>query len=282
MGIAAEELKTKLLLDPERGIIVVFAGGRPVGRLIRIRGAFTAHLGPGCSPELAEIVRQEIAEYGTHLQETLSAAFFEIGTAKASRAAAGVVPTLTPERTERVHLGCGRDVRTGWLNIDYRPGSPKAYDEECNFLNFDLRRGVPLADNSVGLFYSSHFLEHLSFAQSLRLVQDCYRCLRPGGIFRAAVPNQVECEAYVRKDEAILAKLRVFLGHMPPFARGFADLLAWAFYAFPHRYVWDHENMPALLRHVGFATAEGSEFDETIDNLSPVRRAYSLYVTAVK
>lgn len=82
----------------------------------------------------------------------------------------------------KVHLGPGqRNYLEGWVNVD-----ANMFTGRCDAW-LDLRNRLPFRDGSIQAFYSHHVIEHLP---DLRLhVNDVYRCLRPGGVYRVAGPN---------------------------------------------------------------------------------------------
>jgi len=53
----------------------------------------------------------------------------------------------------------------------------------------DLCKPLPFPDDSVDAIFSSHVLEHLFMDEVERLIDQCYRVLRPGGICRVVVPD---------------------------------------------------------------------------------------------
>ena len=71
----------------------------------------------------------------------------------------------------KVHLGCGDDIRSGWLNVDMS-ASPAARHLAANagaptaLVLHDLRYGLHLPACSCAMIYSSHLLEHLEFPQT--------------------------------------------------------------------------------------------------------------------
>lgn len=92
-----------------------------------------------------------------------------------------------------VNLGCGSRYHPAWINIDIAPSSPEV-------MAYDLRRGVPLADNSCDVVYHSHVLEHLRRQEAKFFLSECVRVLKPGGILRVAVPDLERiCRAYLEK-----------------------------------------------------------------------------------
>jgi predicted SAM-dependent methyltransferase len=96
-----------------------------------------------------------------------------------------------PPRPVLVNIGCGRIVHPAWLNFDLVPDVP-------GVLPLNANRGIPLATASVDACYSSHFLEHLSYADAQSFLREQYRVLRPGGVIRVVVPNlETACLNYL-------------------------------------------------------------------------------------
>ena len=98
-----------------------------------------------------------------------------------------------------LNLGCGgnRPVVDPWINIDNLnelfPGSHQPerqqLDSEFNYLNTDLRNGIPFVNGSVNGVLMSHLLEHLDCHECVKLLKDVYRVLVPGGVARISVPD---------------------------------------------------------------------------------------------
>ena len=81
----------------------------------------------------------------------------------------------------KLNLGCGRDYRVGWINIDLRH---RAY------LRLDLRKPLPFLQSSAACVYAEHLLEQLPYPGSaFQLLQECGRVLVPGGQLRIDVPD---------------------------------------------------------------------------------------------
>ena len=69
-----------------------------------------------------------------------------------------------------------------WCNIDLVSHDP-------NVLEHDLTQGIPFDDGSYDAVYHSHVLEHLEPAEAKKMLTECCRVLRPGGVLRVAVPD---------------------------------------------------------------------------------------------
>jgi predicted SAM-dependent methyltransferase len=81
-----------------------------------------------------------------------------------------------------VNVGCGRQAHPAWCNLDLTACAP-------GVIEHDLRRGLPLRDNSCDAVYHSHVLEHLRPDEAADLLAECFRVLKPGGTLRIAVPD---------------------------------------------------------------------------------------------
>lgn len=100
-----------------------------------------------------------------------------------------------PVKEVLVNLGCGTRHHPDWINIDIVP-------HESNVIAHDLRMGIPLPDDSCDVVYHSNMLEHFRRPDALRLLDECLRVLKPGGILRVAVPDLEHiCHVYLEKLE---------------------------------------------------------------------------------
>ena len=125
----------------------------------------------------------------------------------------------------KLHLGCGISIASGWMNVDSSPNalaaklpfyillkqvlfklgliSENAYKAnwDKNILLCDLGKSFPdIPINSCSEIYSSHFIEHIPHKKASKLVNKCFTVLKPGGIFRVAVPDlYAEAKLYIEK-----------------------------------------------------------------------------------
>jgi SAM-dependent methyltransferase len=200
----------------------------------------------------------------------------------------------------KLNLGCGLAVAPGWVNIDGSPnaliaglpsffhrlayrltGANRYYTqaEYCRllgghvFVHHDLAYGIPLRNAVVDYIFSSHFLEHLFRREAERLLRECYRVLRPGGIVRIAVPDlEYALSLYAQGD-----KQRMLLNYF------FVEDLE-SHYA-RHKYMYDCPMLEKMLKDIGFVEVSRCQYREgrvpdiaILDN----RPEESLFVEAVK
>lgn len=140
----------------------------------------------------------------------------------------------------RLHLGCGPRLLPGWINVDFVVG--------VNVL-LDLRRPLPLPNDSVDCIFSEDFLEHLTLKAGRALLGECARVLKPGGTLRLATPDLARLvQTYLERSEARLEQSRKMFPNHSTFAQMFnTGMRAWG-----HQFVYDEETLRSVLEPLGF------------------------------
>jgi predicted SAM-dependent methyltransferase len=81
-----------------------------------------------------------------------------------------------------LHIGCGDINLDGWINLDARnKGHIHIHTD-----NLDLSQ---FSDESLGVIYLSHVLEHVSFVDAEILINTFFKKLRKGGVLLVSVPD---------------------------------------------------------------------------------------------
>jgi len=155
----------------------------------------------------------------------------------------------------KIELGSGdKKGQEGWLTVDIT--------KVCD-IYWDLRKGLPFPNGTVSKIYSSHFFEHLSFAETRDFLQQCRRALKPGGNFLICVPNaQIYLEAYVLHKQLDTSRF-----YKPAYNQttsiDYANYMAYM--AGEHKYMFDRENLLYILSASGLRNARLRPFDPTLD-----------------
>jgi SAM-dependent methyltransferase len=105
----------------------------------------------------------------------------------------------------KLNLGCGLIAPEGWENIDkslsamlarhavlrallkairFLPSEVLSRKWSSNIRFYDVRKGLPFRDGSTAYVYVSNLLTALPYQETLKLFQEIYRVLVPGGIIR--------------------------------------------------------------------------------------------------
>lgn len=85
---------------------------------------------------------------------------------------------------KKLQIGTGINVLAGWLNTDLLPDPRRG---EIAFL--DARKRFPFADCAFDYVFSEHLIEHMEYAEGVKMLRECFRVLRPGGKIRIATPD---------------------------------------------------------------------------------------------
>jgi SAM-dependent methyltransferase len=235
-------------------------------------------------------------------------------------------PRLSTESLPKplyVNLGSAYRAPAGWLNLDrtinvliarvpwlpvalYRLGllGSEQYDRFRQRLwdrarYWDARYPIPIADGAVSAIYSSHLLEHLDIDVAHKLLSDCHRVLKSGGVLRVVVPDMyLISKSYVSvvdrlADRQLAPTDRVdFLAARMP-ASDVSSAVAAEYYdpdprrqrSFGHRWMYDRWSIAVALERAGFQKVRVCTYREgatpDLDQLD-WRPANSLHVEAIK
>lgn len=141
-----------------------------------------------------------------------------------------------------IHYACGKNIFEGWLNADgfdvsYPDGTIDQGMAE-NIFQMDLVKPHPFPDDHFRFGYSEDFLEHLTQAESLVFLSECYRTLAPGGILRCSFPGL----------RGILRR-HFNSTRYEDVAQGVND----AYTLWHHAHFYSEESIDLVARHLGFS-----------------------------
>ena len=88
----------------------------------------------------------------------------------------------TPTTGINLNLGSGLAKLEGYINIDNR-------EEVKPDLVCDILEGLPYEDNTVDLVRAHDFLEHIPIGKTVAVINEIWRVLKPGAIFRSLTPD---------------------------------------------------------------------------------------------
>jgi ubiquinone/menaquinone biosynthesis C-methylase UbiE len=172
---------------------------------------------------------------------------------------------LSGEGVRRLHLGCGTDIREGWINLDAQklPGVDVVANlDDCR------RRPLPFPADSFDEFLCSHVLEHLRDA--LGFMQEMHRIAKPGAMLTIRVPYGSSDDA----DEDPTHVRRLFVYSFSYFSqRGY-------WYAdYGYSGDWDVENIVLTVDAVRHA---GKSFDQIFEEIRSQRNVVLEMIATLK
>ena len=178
------------------------------------------------------------------------------------------------ENQEKIYLEIGagnKKGKNGWVTLDLDMKS-----DIC----WDLREGIPFPDESIHKIYSSHLFEHLYFDEGQLLLNECLRVLVKDGIFSICVPNsRPYIESYLKGNELDRSKFFNYKSAYNNTSR--IDYVNYVAYMDKqHKYMFDEENLVAVLEKANFRNVRLRKFDPELDKQK--RDFESIYAEAQK
>lgn len=162
---------------------------------------------------------------------------------------ANTLNMLDQERVKnasRLHLGCGATIMDGWLNADLvRTDSvpPETWKNLNDIFIMDATEEFPFRDEQMEFIYCEDFIEHFEQKDGLSICAECYRVLKPGGVWRISTPSFTE-----------------ILQTQPPRSRATIDFGHWGW---GHKLLYTQEYMLFVLKECGFSKLQLCAFGES-------------------
>ncbi len=160
-------------------------------------------------------------------------------------------PTAVEASHRRLNIGCGKFPSPRWTNLDrkHRPG----VDIVAN-----LSARLPIAAASFDYAVAIHVLQDLPLDVLLPALREIRRVLKPGGVFRAALPDLDRAiEAYRRGDAGY------FLVPDGDWQSLGAKLVVQSIWYGDSRTPFTYDFAAELFTKAGFATSRRAEFRAT-------------------
>ncbi|WPP52631.1 class I SAM-dependent methyltransferase [Catalinimonas niigatensis] len=94
----------------------------------------------------------------------------------------------------KLHLGSGKNIKEGYINID-------AYVKHPGIENLDIF-DLPYDDKSIDEILTEHLIEHIGFKDEEKFWRECYRLLKPKGKLICESPDlEWLCKVFIENQD---------------------------------------------------------------------------------
>lgn len=181
-------------------------------------------------------------------------------------------------RKKYLNLGSGpRGIDNDtWINID------GFKDRNVHYL-CDISRGLPFYEKTFDGIFCEHVLEHFDYDHGKKLMEDCCRILKPGGVLRIIVPDGHKILKSYFDEPSFISKYKQCDSIYPMEA-----VNKWFYQRYEHQCIYDGPYLIDMLLKAGFSEATKISYLQTTlheKELVIDDEKYnweSLYVEAVK
>jgi predicted SAM-dependent methyltransferase len=178
---------------------------------------------------------------------------------------------LKASRCVWLELGSGaKEGRNGWTTVDLSGAD----------ILHDLRKGIPLPNESVDRIYTSHTFEHIPYKELIVFINECHRVLKVGGELSVSVPNAyLYIKAYIEGKNCVSQES----AYQPALVdtNSLMDQINYiAYMDGQHHYMFDEQNLINTIRKAPFSSVIKRGFDSSVDLES--RDFESIYASAIK
>jgi len=186
-----------------------------------------------------------------------------------------------------VQYGCGLSAPHNWVNFDASPTlrlqklpllgmvlRPKLNVQFPNNVKYgDIVKGLPLKENSVDGIYCSHTLEHLALDDLRVALNNTYKVMKSGAIFRLVLPDlEFIARKYIENlDLGEPNSSHVFLNDsmlgIQCRSRGLRLIVTSYFGNSHHLWMWDFLSLTKELDNLGFKNIRRCDFGDSKDDI---------------
>jgi len=172
----------------------------------------------------------------------------------------------------KLHIGASNHCLDGWFNTDLNPSEGVGY--------LDATKTFPYPDKCFDFVYAEHMIEHIPYEDATRMIKECLRVLKPGGVLRVVTPDldSILSTTHTPLDPIASVYLqwmtKTFLTHVPECSPTY--VINAMFRMWGHQFIYDLDSLSSLLSAAGFINITQCSIDESshsdLKNLSNADR----------
>jgi predicted SAM-dependent methyltransferase len=133
-------------------------------------------------------------------------------------------------------------------------------------MRMDATQRFPFADSTFHYVYSEHMIEHVPYKKGIRMLQECHRVMRGGGVIRVITPDLAAIvglyQSKLRADqqEYLSWFCQTFAQESPPNAVSVINAM---FRQWGHQFIYDEKTLVDAMLAAGFGSIERCALGES-------------------
>ena len=156
---------------------------------------------------------------------------------------------LINNKIRKLQLGSNISQIDGWLSSDLIPTNKK-----CIYLDVTVK--FPFKNAEIDYIYCEHLIEHLNWEDGIKMLQESFRVLRPGGVIRIATPDlKAIINLYDENNPLAKAYIKwvkdMFIKWVNSYNPGF--VINTLFRNWNHQFLYDEDTIKIALQNAGFS-----------------------------
>ena len=171
---------------------------------------------------------------------------------------------LKNNELKKLHLGCSRESRKGWLPTDLVPQS-------SNVIYLDASDQLPFEDYTFDYIYCEHMIEHINYFQAKKMLIECFRILKSGGKIRIATPDldkylSLIIEKNNSNNKSIINfYMNKLFTKYPNNENSVFHILNLEMHSWGHKYIYNYNTLSEQLLDSGFLNIKKQETGQSDD-----------------
>lgn len=166
---------------------------------------------------------------------------------------------LNKNKIKKLQIGGGYHTKKEWLNGDIIHGD----------IYLDASKKFPMETETFDYIFAEQFIEHISFDEGKKCINECYRILKPDGVMRIATPDIKGLISVYNNENTMVKSEEVLQRHRKNHNQNCLNLCHLFndnFRLWGHSFIYDFETLKTLF------------FDAGFQNLKQVKFGHSLFV----
>jgi len=172
---------------------------------------------------------------------------------------------LMSYQVHKLQLGGGANLLDGWLNTDFLPRHKEV-------IILDATKPFFFKKNCFDYIFCEHMIEHISYQDTMCMLKECFRILKPEGKIRISTPDlEVYLELFAAQKSELQKQHLAWIGKNWLQRQGIhscneAFVLNLMMHSWGHKFIYDFKTLEFALKESGFSHITRASVKQSDEN----------------